>query len=123
MVSQGSHPGVSSVFFMPMIDLKPSAEICIYSTMCFASEQAKRYKCTPILTFDQLLWLKSFEIQQSETSNKVIKAIILRLGGLHMGMNFLAAIGQLMGRTGLQELLEVIYADTAVGHILTGKAI
>lgn len=32
-------------------------------------------------------------------------------------------MGQLMGGSGLQELLEVIYADTAVSHILTRKAI
>ena len=38
-------------------------------------------------------------------------------------MSFLGAIGQFMGGTGLQELLEAIYADTVVGHILTGKAI
>ena len=55
-------PGVSSLFFMPMIDLKSSDEICIYSTLCF--EQAKRYKCTPFPTFDQPLWWKSLEIQQ-----------------------------------------------------------
>ena len=108
MVSQGLRPGVSSVFFMPILDLKPSAEICIYSTMYFASEQAKRYKCTTILTFDQPLRLKSLGKQQSETPNKEIKNIILRLGDLHMDMSFLAAKGQFMWRTGLQDLLEVI---------------
>ena len=123
MVSHGPHPGSSSVFFMPMIDLKSSDEICIFSTMCFVSEQAKLYNYTPILTFDQPLWWKSYEIQQSESSNRDIKDIILRLGGLHTEMSFLGAIGHLMGGSGLQELLEVIYADTAVSHILTGKAI
>ena len=78
MVSEGSYPGVSSVFFMPMIDLKSSDEICIFSTMCFVSEQAKRYNYTPIPTFDQPLWWKSHEIQQSESSNKDIKDIIYR---------------------------------------------
>ena len=38
-------------------------------------------------------------------------------------MSFLGAIGHLMGGSGLQELVEVIYADSAVGHILSGKAI
>ena len=123
MVSHGPHPGSSSVFFMPMIDLKSSDEICLFSTMCFVSEQAKRYIYTPILTFDQPLWWKSYEIQQSESSNRDIKDIILRLGGLHTEMSFLGAIGHLMGGSGLQDLLEVIYADTAVSHILTGKAI
>ena len=124
MVSQGSHPGVSSVFFMPMIDLKSNDEVCIYSTMCFVSEQARRYNYTPVFTFDQPLWWKSLEIQlQSQDSDKGIKDIILRLGGLHTEMSFLGEIGHLMAGSGLQELLEVIYADTAVSHILTGKAI
>ena len=74
-------------------------------------------------TIDQSLWWKSLEIQHSESSNKDIKDIILRLGGLHTELSFLGAIGQLMGGTGLQELLEVVYADTAVRHILTSKAI
>ena len=123
MVSQGPHPGRSSVFFMPMINLKSSDEICIFSTMCFVSEQAKRHNYTPILTFDQPQWWKSFEIQRSESSNKDNKDIVLRLGGLHTEMSFLGAIGHLMGGSGLQELLEVIYSDSAVSHILTGKAI
>ena len=97
MVSQGSHPGASSVFFKPMIDSKSSDDICIYSTTCFASEQAKRYSFTPILTFDQPQWWKSFEIQQCESSNKPIKDIILRLSGLHTDMSFLGAVGHLMG--------------------------
>ena len=74
-------------------------------------------------TFNQPLWLKSLEIQQSETSNKDIKDKNLRLEGLHTELSFLGAIGQLMGGTGLQELLEVVYADTVVCHILTSKAI
>ena len=41
MGRQGLHPGVPSLFLMPMIDLQPSDEICIYSTMYFTSEQAK----------------------------------------------------------------------------------
>ena len=49
--------------------------------------------------------------------------MVLRLGGLHTEMSFLGAIGHLMGGSGLQELLEVIYADSAVSHILTDKAI
>ena len=106
-----------------MIDSKSSDAICIYSTMWFASEQAKRYSFTPILTFDQPHWWKSFEIQQCKSSNKPIKDIILRLGGLHTEMSFLGAVGHLMGGSGLQKLVEVIYADSAVDHILIGKAI
>ena len=65
--SQGLHQTVTSVFFMPMLDLKSSDEICIYSTMCFARGEENDIT-VPI--FSQ--WLKSFKIQISETSNKDI---------------------------------------------------
>ena len=36
-------------------------------------------------------------------------------------MSFIGSIGHLMAGTGLQELLETIYADNAVTHMLTGN--
>ena len=38
-------------------------------------------------------------------------------------MNFLGCIGHLIAASGLQNLLELIYASNAVVHMLTGKAI
>ena len=38
-------------------------------------------------------------------------------------MSFLGSIGHLMVGTGLQELLEVIFAGNTVAHILSGKAV
>ncbi|WAR21610.1 hypothetical protein MAR_015584 [Mya arenaria] len=49
--------------------------------------------------------------------------IVLRLGGFHTEMSFLGAIGHLMAGSGLQEIMELIYATNAVGHMMTGKAI
>ena len=40
-----------------------------------------------------------------------------------MQMSFLGSIGHLMAGSGLQDLLEVVFAGNAVLHILTGKAI
>ena len=40
-----------------------------------------------------------------------------------MLMSFLGAIGHLMAALGLQEMLELIYASSAVAHMLTGKAV
>ena len=59
MVHTGSHPGESSIAFMPMIDLKANDETCIFSTMHFIVGQAKKYNADPILTFDQPLYQKS----------------------------------------------------------------
>ncbi|CAM4567031.1 unnamed protein product [Leuciscus chuanchicus] len=50
MLHLGEHPGRASVTFLPMIDLDPSDESCIYSTLRFVATQALQYDVTPVLT-------------------------------------------------------------------------
>ena len=59
----------------------------------------------------------------SEPQQSDLKSIVLRLGGLHIEMSFLGCIGHVMVGSGLQDVLELVYAKNAVGHILSGKAI
>lgn len=40
-----------------------------------------------------------------------------------MDMSFLGCIGHLMAGSGLEELLGRVYAENAVKHMLTGKAV
>lgn len=122
-ICHGKHPGKSSVMFLPIIDLDPTDMSCVYSTLLFISEHASRYAITPILTFDQPLWWKALTIQLKHPENSSIKSIVLRLGGFHIMMSFLGSIGHLMADSGLQELLELIYAKNAVVHMLSGKAV
>ena len=119
----GSHPGKSSVFFLPMIDMSASDMSCIHSTLYFIAEQADRYKHTPIVTFDQPLWWKAQVIISNEQPSSKLKSIVLRLGGLHVKMSFLGCIGHIMAGSGMEELLELIYAKNTVPHILSGKAV
>ena len=91
--------------------------------MKFVLSQARWYDATPILTFDQPLYWKALTIIQSQPDGSDLKGMVLRLGGFHMQMSFLGSIGHLMAGSGLQELLEVVFAGNAVRHILTGKAI
>ena len=73
---------------------------------------------TPSVTFDQPLWLKAFEIATSKNLN-----IVVRLGGFHTLMSFLGSIGTVMEGSGLDSLLELVYAKSSIVHILSGKAI
>jgi len=109
--------------FLPIIDMNPSDSTCIYSTLMFISEHAQRYGVTPIVTFDQPLWWKALMIIESEPEESDLRGIVLRLGGFHTEMSFLGSIGHLMDSSGLQEMLESIYAPNAVVHMLSGKAI
>ncbi len=121
-VHSGNHPGVSSIVFMPMIDMKSNDESCLYSTMHFVCAQSRRYGVTPILTFDQPLWWKSVEIQNAEASDSVLKKLVLRLGGLHTEMSFLGCIGHLMGGSGLHEVAGNNFMQRVQwGHMLSGK--
>ena len=122
-VHRGSYPGKSTVLFLPMIDMDPSNMTCVYSTLSYVSEQAGKYGITPILTFDQPLWFKATMIVEAEPDTSPLKSIVLRLGGLHVEMSFLGSIGHLMAGSGLQEVLQVAYAENAVKHMLSGKAI
>lgn len=124
MVTHGrAHPGQSSVNFLPIIDMNPSDMSCVYSTLSYISDQAKAYNITPLLTFDQPLWMKATTIIEAENPSSDLKRIVLRLGAFHTQMSFLGTIGHIMMSSGLEDLLAVIYAPNSVMHMLSGKAV
>ena len=78
-VRKGSHPGVSSVSFLAIVDLSPSEYDCIHSTLLFIIEQAGRYNIeTPDVTFDQPLYVKAVQVATKAKLN-----VVIRLGGFH----------------------------------------
>ena len=123
LVYHGKCPGPSLIIFLPMIDMDPTNESCRYSTLHFVADQTNIYGVTPVLTFDQPLWMKAQHMLDAEPSTSRIKNIVLRLGGFHMEMSFLGSIGHIMTETGLKDLFSVVYADNTVPHMLSGKAI
>ncbi len=123
MIQKGKHPGKATISFLPMIDLNPSDLSCIYTTLLFLSEQAAKHNFTPITTFDQPLFWKALMIITSEEDNSPLSNIVLRIGAFHTQMSFIGAIGFTMQGSGLQEILELIYASNTVPHMLSGKAI
>ena len=123
-VLQDDHPGKLSVLFLPMTYMNPSDNTCFYSTLKFLSEHAQKHNVqTTIVTFDQPLWWKAYNLIQTEPVGSAIRNVIVRIGGLHTEMSYIDAMGHLMAESGLKELLELLYASNAVAHILTGKAI
>lgn len=117
-VCNGSNPGSAAIDMLTIIDQNPSDDDCIYSTLLFVIDQAKalRLPCATI-TFDQPLFIKAVDIARAAKLN-----IVIRLGGLHLLMSFLGSIGQLMKGSGLEEVLNEIYGDTTIEHVLSGKA-
>ena len=95
LVDHGSCPGKPSVLFLPMIHMNPSDITCVYSTPKFIEDHAHRHDVTPIVTFDQALWWKALMIIVSEPDGSGLRNIVLRLGGFHTEMSFLAALATL----------------------------
>ena len=114
MVHTGDHPRQSSVLSLPMIGLNPGNMSYVHATLTFIREQAARHNITPITTFDQPLCWKSLQVIVGQPENSPLRSIFLRLGGFHTEMNFIGSIGHLMAGSGLHELLETIYANSAV---------
>ena len=107
------------MLFLPIIDLSPSDETCIYSTLLYNQSQAEQLSIpTACITFDQPLWIKAVEIITERSLR-----IVCRLGGFHTIMSFLGSIGSLMKGSGLEEALEQVYGPNAVAHMMTGKVV
>ena len=107
------------ISFLPIIDLNPSDEDCIYSTLLYICDHANKLRVeVPSVTFDQPLWQKSVGII-AEGNLK----IVCRLGGFHMMMSFLGSIQNLMKGSGIENLLIEVYAENTVNHIMSGKAV
>ena len=108
----------ASVKFIPIIDLNSSDETCIFFTLLFVIEPAKKLNIpTPCLTFDQPLWQKAMRI----IKDKNLK-MVCRLGGFHTLMSFLGSIGNLMSGAGLEDVFEEVYSEDTVKHIKPGHS-
>ena len=108
---------------MPMIDLKSPDPVCILSTMHFVAEQSYKYNMTPVLTFNQPLYLRSMSIKEQQNESSALKKIVLIIGGFHQMMSFLGLIGYIMQGSQLQEVFELIYAEGSVNAMLNSKDI
>ena len=106
-----------------MIDLKSTDPVCILSTMHFVAGQSSKYNMTPVLTFDQPLYWKSMCIKEQQEESSALKKTVLRIGGFHQMMSFLGSIGCILQGSGLQALLELIYAERSINAMLNGKDI
>lgn len=111
----------SSISFLPLIDMNPSDNTCIISTLTYLVNQADKNNATPIITFDQPLYWKANKIICGQMSTSRLRDIILMMGGLHTEMNFVGCIGYVMENSGLVEVLETVYAKNSIPHMMSGN--
>ena len=92
---------------------------CIYSTLIFIVQEAiSLHIDTPVVTFEQPLWLKATEIVQTLD----LKTVLI-IGGFHMMMSFAGSIRMLMNGSRLNAALQTSYGPNSVKQMLSGKNI
>ena len=116
-VTCGPHSAIAKVQMHPLIDLNPSNESCVYSTLIFVLSQARQLGLpVTCIMFDQPLWLKAVDICMSCGLD-----IVCRLGGFHLLMSFIGCIGHIMSGSGLQDIFLLNYGPNTVQNMLSGK--
>ena len=99
----------------------PPAE---YDTILTSMLQVKRLSEASgqpftVLTFDQQLYRYAVEIQWACPDLFPPSSFLIRLGGMHMLMSFIGAIGNLMTETGLADIMSSAFSG--VHKMLQGK--
>lgn len=74
------------------------------------------------MTFDQPLYAKAREIVSAAPQGSELSKIIIRLGGFHLLVSFMGAIGHIMQGSGMKEVLAEIYASKSLEKMLNGHA-
>ena len=100
--------GIHQVEFLPFVDLDPNIMSTVFTTLMLVSDQCKKHKVEPVVTFDQLLWLKAMMIKKKNSL-----PITILLENFHTQMSFLGFIGHVMKNSGILELLSTAYAPNS----------
>lgn len=113
---------VSRVYCLPFIDENPSDFRTIYTALHFAAEHCRNTeRQTCFVTFDYPLYIKAKQIL-CNTKEEKLKNVIPRLGGFHLLMSFLKAIGTIMEGSGIFELFCTAFAQNSIDKMLSCTA-
>lgn len=112
----------SALVPLPFINYDPTNLSTIYTALVYVAKESERLKQDKVfVTFDQPLCCKAFDILFAATPDSRLSRVEVRLGGFHLLMSFLGAIGMIMGGSGLEELWNTIYAKNSVIHMISGR--
>ena len=92
---------------LPLIDMNPGDESCIYSTLFYIKGLTNQMNIEkPSITFDQSLWVKSVDIK-----------------GFHSLMSFHSSVWTCMEYSNLAQLFKNVYRKITANQIMTRKVI
>ena len=102
----------TQVWFKPMIDMRLSDPSCIKTAMMLAVRDTKKSgQQYTVFTADQQLYKVSVDVSWVYPNLFPKTQFIIRLGGMHLLMNFIGCVGKLMTNTGLEEILSCAFGS------------
>lgn len=112
---------VSEIHYEPFINAPPSDYNTLYTAILSCIDKASKLKMkTCIITFDQQLYIKARDILGAMGPIHATMKVVIRLGGFHTALSFMSGIGFIMKDTGINEVMEMLYGENTVKHILDG---
>lgn len=120
------HPHVptkTNIGYCPMIDGSPTDFSTVYTVMkTVQSMMASLGQKDSVITFDLAIYVKAKEIQWR--LKEEFKDTVIRLGGFHIAINYLALLGKKYEMSGIEDLLveSGIYGSSITTAILKGKS-
>lgn len=115
--------GLVSVASMPILQAKADDPDTVYTVLarCKYISESLGQKYT-VVTFDQAIYCKAKEIVWMKGNE--FRNTIIRLGGFHIIMNFMKAIGQHLDGSGLKNAWTEsgVFGEITVGKMIDGSA-
>ena len=106
----------SHVTAIPFINLDPGDLSTIYTALFFAVRECKKSnQRSCVVAFDQPLYIKAAQIVASCQSE--LDIVTVRLGGFHLLMSYMGAVGYIMSGSGLEEVWVLVYTKASVTHM------
>ena len=110
----------TKAIYLPLIDMPPAEYDTILTSMLHVKKLSESTgQSYTLFTLDQQLYKYAVEIQWALPEVFPPSSFILRLGGMHMLMSFIGAVGNLMAATGLADTMSSAFAG--VNKMLAGK--
>ena len=116
-------PPLTSVGYCPMINGSPTEYTTIYSVMKNAQAMMDALgQKHSVITFDLAIYMKAKEIQWRRPEEFI--DTVIRMGGFHIAINFLAVIGKIYQDCGIEDLLieSGVYGGNTAATLLKGKS-
>lgn len=115
----------SRITCLPFIQGPPSNNATIYTALKNSVEECSRInQQTVFVTFDQPLYFKARAIVAGlqNDPDSPMKNVVVRLGGFHLFMSYLGAIGYVISGSGLEDLWSVAHASESMKKMMTGHS-